>query len=223
MVSNQSKIPPKYLFLFGVFICIPVLVMVILISVFSGGKAHGLPHEFAVDNEQRIYMCFNSGLYVVENGRFTFLLPGQKGSYTLSVSDNDMLTIADPLDIRVVDLAKSDLASGHLEVVQKTRARGNTLYDIWSKDWKTDPQNGATYRMQTSSNDYKILREDANGTSVFFTMPHSDYVWNIVVKTCCALVFVYFVGGFLVVLRYTKKHPESQIHVIYPWQVRKFW
>jgi hypothetical protein len=223
MANISSKIPPKYLFFYGVYTFIPVLVMVILISVFSSGKAHGVPNEFAVDNEQRIYMCFNSGLYVVENGRFTFLLPGQKASYALSVSDDDMLTIADPIDIRIVDLAKSDLTAGHLEVVKKNRARGNALYDIWSEDWKTDPQNGATYRIQTRSNYYEILREDASGTSVFFSMPHSDYVWNIVVKICCALFFVYFVGGFLVIFRYAKKHPESQIRVIYPWQIRRFW
>ena len=222
MVVRHPELPPKYLFLFGVFMFIPVLVMVILISVFSGGKAHGIPYEFAVDNEQRIYMSFNSGLYVVDNGRFIFLLSGDKGSYALSVSDDDMLTIADPLDIRIVDLAKSDLASGHLEVVQKTRAQGNALYDIWIEDWKTDSQNGATYRMQTSSNDYEILREDASGTSVFFTMPHSDYVWGVVVKTCCVLVFVYFIGGFLVVLRYAKKHPEAQIHLVYPWHIRRY-
>ena len=222
MVARHPELPPKYLFLFGVFMCIPVLVMVILISVFSGGKAHGIPYEFAVDNEQRIYMSFNSGLYVVDNGRFVFLLSGDKGSYALSVSDDDMLTIADPLDIRIVDLAKSDLTSGHLEVVQKTRAQGNALYDIWIEDWKTDPQNGTTYRMQTRSNDYEILREDANGTSVFFTMPHSDYVWGIVVKTYCALVFAYFIGGFLVVLRYAKKHPEAQIHLVYPWHIRRY-
>lgn len=223
MVINPSRIPPKYLFFYGVYTFIPVLVMVILISVFSGGKAHGVPVEFAVDNEQRIYMCFNSGLYVVENGRFTFLLPENKGSYALSVSDDDMLTIADPLDIRVVDLAKSDLTSGHLEVVQKTRARGNALYDIWSEDWKTDPQNGATYHIQTRSHYYEILREDANGTSLFFTMPHSDYVWNIIAKTAFALFFVYIFVGLLIIFRYAKKHPEAQIHVIYPWQVRKFW
>lgn len=223
MVAKHSELPPKYLFLFGVFTFIPVLVMVILISVFSGGKAHGVPEEFAVDNEQRIYMCFNSGLYVVENGRFTFLLPGQKGSYALSVSEDDMLTIADPSDIRIVDLAKSDLASGHLEVVKKTRARGNALYDIWSEDWKTDPQNGATYRIQTRSNYFEILREDANGTSLFFSMPHSDYVWNIIAKTAFALFFVYIGVGLLIVFRYVKKHPEAQIHVIYPWQIRRFW
>ncbi len=222
-MTSISKILPKYLFFYGVFVFIPVLVMVILISVFSGGKAHGVPNEFAVDNEERVYMCFNSGLYVVENGRFTFLLPGQKGSYALSVSDDDMLTIADPIDIRIVDLAKSDLTAGHLEVVKKTRARGNALYDIWSEDWKTDPQNGATYRIQTRSNYYEILREDASGTSVFFTMPHSDYVWNIVVKICCALYIVYFGCVLLIIFRYAKKHPEAQIHVIYPWQVRKFW
>ncbi len=61
------------------FVFIPVLVMVILISVFSGGKAHGIPYKFAVDNEQRIYMSFNSGLYVVENGRFTFCCRDRKG------------------------------------------------------------------------------------------------------------------------------------------------
>lgn len=221
MVVNQPKIPPKYLFLFGVYTFIPVLVMVILISVFSGGKAHGIPYEFAVDNEQRIYMSFNSGLYVVENGRFTFLLPGYQDSYALSVSDDDMLTIADPLDIRVVNLAKSDLTSGHLEVVQKTRAPGNPLYEVGRENWKTDPQNGVTYRYEGNSHYYEILREDKDGSSVFFTMPHSDYVWNIVAKACSTLFFFYIGGGLLIILRYAKKHPEAQIHVMAPWIKRK--
>ena len=221
MVVRHSELPPKYLFLFGVYTFIPVLILVVLFYVFSAGKAHGIPEEFAVDNEQRIYFSFESGMYVEENGRFVLLLPEERYGYALSVSDDDMLTIAGPMNIRIVDLAKSDLASGHMDVVQKTTARGNALFDVWRENWETDPQNGATYRCESNSFYYEILREDVNGSSVFFAMPHSDYVWNIVAKTCFALFFVYIGGGMLIIFRYAKKHPEAQIHVMAPWVKRK--
>ena len=221
MVVNQPKIPPKYLFLFGVFTFIPFLVMTILLSVFLSGTAHGVPDEFAVDNEQRIYLSFESGLYVEADGQFVFLLPEERYGYALSVSEDDMLTIADPVDIRIVDLATSDLAAGHMNVVQKTRAPDNALFDVGRENWETDPQNGVTYRCESDSFYYEILREDKDGSGVFFAMPHSDYVWNIVAKACFALFFVYIGGGMLIIFRYTKKHPEAQIHVIYPWKIWK--
>lgn len=180
---------------------------------------HGRPCAFAVDNEQRLYLSFGSGVFAVEDGQFRFLAPSSRYDFALSVSEEDNLTISGPVDVRVVDLNQSDISSGSMDVVERYSGSDNALFDNREENWKTDVQNGVTYRYEGTSFYYEILRDDGAETSVFFAMPHSDYVWHIVAVSAFAFFFIYIGTGVLFInLFVIKKHPEFYRHVKYPWQ-----
>lgn len=221
MVIHIGKVSVKYFFLYILFCLIPFLCMFILVSVFLSGDAHALPCAFAVDNEQRLYLSFDSGLVAVEDGQFRFLAPSNRYNFALSVSEEDILTIAGPVDVRLVDLNQSDIASGSLQVIERYSDPDNALFDNREENWKTDVQNGVTYRYEGTSFYYEILRDDGAETSVFFAMPHSDYVWHIVAVSAFAFFFIYVGTGILVIFRYLKKHPEARGHITHSWQKRK--
>ena len=221
MVIDISKVRPKHLFLFFVFTFVPCLVALLLYLMNFTAAPYGSPREFAVDNEQRIYMSFDSGLYVVANDRFVLLLPEERYGYALSVSDDDMLTIAGPMNIRIIDLAKSDLASGHMDVVQMTTARDNALFDILRENWETDPQNGITYRLLRNSYYYEILREDKDGSSVFFRKPYSNDIWNYLARNSLIFLTLYLGAEILFIHFYVKRHPEIQKQASDSSEIRK--
>lgn len=54
MVIDFKKVPPKKLFLAGILTFIPVLAALLLYSLNYTGNPQGIPHEFAVDNEERV-------------------------------------------------------------------------------------------------------------------------------------------------------------------------
>ena len=221
MVIDISKVRPKHLFLFFVFTFVPCLVALLLYLMNFTAAPYGSPREFAVDNEQRIYMSFDSGLYVVVDGEFVLLLPEERYGYALSVSDDDMLTIAGPMNIRIVDLANSDLAAGHMDVVQMTTARGNALFDILRENWETDPQNGTTYRLLRNSYYYEILREDNDGSSVFFRKPYPNDAWNSLARNSLIFLALYLGAEILFIHFYVKKHPEIQKQATNSSEIRK--
>ncbi len=204
----MRQIPSKYILLFGLFAMIPLIVGLMIFSVFLSGEAHGIPEDFAVDNEQRIYLSYNSGVFVVDHEQFFAIWPPERSGGALSISEDDMLTIANAADVRVVDLTRSDLKSGRLEIIESYYAPGNVLYSIGIEQHQTDPQNGVNYRYKGSFFYYEIFREDSSGSHLFFAMPHSDYVWNIAAVICFILYFLYLGSGFLIIYRYAKKHPE---------------
>lgn len=219
-VVDLGKVPMKFFLVWGLYSAVAIIAIMVLLTAFSSGVVFGIPVDFTVDNEERVYLSYDSGVYVVEQGKRYAIWPDEKHSPALSVSDDDMLTIADPLDIRIVDLAKSDLTSGHLEVVQKTRARGNALYDIWSKDWKTDPQNGATYRFQSGFNNFEIYREKGGKSELFYSMPRSDRAWTLAAKIGFILWFPYVLSAIFLWSIYFKRHPEYIKERPYLWQKR---
>lgn len=208
MVINIDKLPPRHIFFYAIYTFIPLLCAFLLYSVFLSGAAHGIPDDFAVDNEQRVYLSYNTGVFVAVDCKFTNLLPPIRGGYTLSVTDDDLLTIADGTDVRIIDLSKSDLAAGRLERIELYSVPGNAPYTYGRERWQLDSQNDATYRFEGNPLYYEIYREDSCGISVFFAMPHSDYVWNLVAKSCFILFFFYIGAGLLFIKLYSKKHPE---------------
>lgn len=221
IITNLNKVPFKYIVLYSLYLLVPIVCFFILASVFLSGGAHGRPCAFAVDNEQRLYLSFDSGLVAVEDGQFRFLAPSNRYNFALSVSEEDILTIAGPVDVRLVDLNQSDIASGSLQVIERYSDPDNALFDNREENWKTDVQNGVTYRYEGTSFYYEILRDDGAETSVFFAMPHSDYVWHIVAVSAFAFFFIYVGAAVLFTRLYVKKHPELRRHVTYSWQKRK--
>lgn len=210
MVIDFNKVPPKKLFLVGILTFIPVLAALLLYSLNYTGNPQGIPHEFAVDNEERVYLSLDSGIYVAEDDRLTLLLPPTRYGYALSVSEDDMLTIADASVIRIVDLAKSDLASGHLEVIKRTHALYSALYSIWRENWETDSQNGVTYRLRHITYYYEILREDKDGSAVILRKPYSYGIWDSLARNSILFLSLYLGAEIILISIYVKKHPEIQ-------------
>jgi len=217
MVGNAKEIPTKFVFTFAFFAMASLIVGILISSVFLSGKAFGIPNDFAVDNEERIYLSYNSGVYVVMDGKFYAIWPPNRDGGALSVSEDDMLTIANGAEIRVADLTRSDLKAGRLELVKSVFAPNNVLYSIGMEQHETDPQNGITYRYKGNFFYYEIYRE-ANGTStLFFSMPRNDYIWNLAARICVIMWSIFVVAGVLLMIAYLKKHPE------YSQEARNFW
>ena len=210
MVIDFNKVPPKKLFFLGVFTFIPILAALLLYTMNFTGTPYGSPQGFAVDNEERIYISFESGLYVVVDGRFVLLLPEEQYGYALSVSEDDMLTIADASVIRIVDLAKSNLVSGRMEVVKRTHALYSALYSVWRENWETDSQNGVTYRLRHISYYYEILREDKDGSTVILRKPYSNGIWDSLARNSILFLTLYLGAEIILISFYVKKHPEIQ-------------
>ena len=210
MVIDFNKVPPKKLFLVGILTFIPILAALLLYSLNFTGNPQGIPHEFAVDNEERVYLSLDNGIYVAENNRLTLLMPPTRYDYALSVSDDDMLTIADASVIRIVDLAKSDLASGRMEVIQRTHSIDSALYNLWRDSWETDSQNNATYRLVHVTYYYEILREDKAGSTVIFRKPYSNEILDSLARNSILFLTLYLCAEIVLISIYVKKHPEIQ-------------
>ena len=221
MVIHIDKVPAKYLVLYILFCLIPIVCLFVLVSVFGSGNVHSLPHAFAVDNEQRLYLAFNNGLFIMEEGQSRLLIPTQEYDFALSISEEDILTAAGPSEVRVLDLSQVDITSDIIPAAKRYSDPDNALFDNREENWKTDVQNGVTYRYEGTSFYYEILRDDGAETSVFFAMPHSDYVWHIVAASAVAFFSIYIGAAVLFTRLYVKKHPELRRHVTYPWQKRK--
>ncbi len=213
MVIDFNKVPPKKLFLVGILTFIPILAALLLYSLNFTGYPQGIPHEFAVDNEERVYLSLDNGIYVAEDDRLTLLLPPTRYGYALSVSDDDMLTIADASVIRIVDLAKSDLASGRMEVIQRTHSLDSALYNVWRENWETDSQNNATYRLVHITYYYEVLREDKDGSTVILKKPYSNEILDSLARNSILFLTLYLGAEIVLISIYVKKHPEIQKQV----------
>lgn len=213
MVIDFNKVPPRKLFLVGILTFIPILAALLLYSLNFTGYPQGIPHEFAVDNEERVYLSLDNGIYVAEDGRLTLLLPPTRYGYALSVSDDDILTIADASVIRIVDLAKSDLASGRMEVIQRTHSLDSALYNVWRENWETDSQNNATYRLVHITYYYEVLREDKDSSTVILKKPYSNEILDSLARNSILFLTLYLGAEIVLISIYVKKHPEIQKQV----------
>lgn len=213
MVIDFNKVPPRKLFLVGILTFIPILAALLLYSLNFTGNPQGIPHEFAVDNEERVYLSLDNGIYVAEDGRLTLLLPPTRYGYALSVSDDDILTIADASVIRIVDLAKSDLASGRMEVIQRTHSLDSALYNVWRENWETDSQNNATYRLVHITYYYEVLREDKDSSTVILKKPYSNEILDSLARNSILFLTLYLGAEIVLISIYVKKHPEIQKQV----------
>lgn len=217
MVTNAKEIPTKFIFAFGFFAMASLIVGILISSVFLSGKARGIPTDFAVDNEERIYLSYGSGVFVAFEERFYAIWPQERDGGALSVSEDDMLTIANGAFVRVVDLTRSDLKVGQLEIVESYFAPDNDLYSIGIEQHQTDRQNGKTYRYKGNFFYYEIFREENGRSELFFSMPQNDYIWNLAVKIGTFTWSIFVLVGVLLLIAYLKQHPE------YSQEARKFW
>ena len=220
MVANSKGIPTKFVFAFGFFAMTSLIVGILFSSVFLSGKAHGIPYDFAVDNEMRIYLSFKDGVYAVDEGQFYAIWPPNRDGGALSVSEDNMLTIANGAEVRVADLTRSDLKAGRLEIVKSDFAPNNALYSIGLEDHETDRQNGITYRYKGNFFYYEIFREENGRSEQFFSMPRNDYRWNLAVKIGVFMWSIFVLVGVLLMIAYLKKNPEYLQEAPYLWKKR---
>lgn len=220
-VVDLGKVPMKFFLIWGLYSAVAIIAIMTFLTAFSSGIVFGVPADFAVDNEERIYLSYKSGVYVVIEGKFYAILPPNRDGGALSVSENDMLTIANGAEIRVADLTRSDLKSGRLEIVKSVFAPNNVLYSIGLEHHETDPQNGITYRYKGDFFYYEIYRE-GNGTStLFFSMPQADRAWTLAARIGFVMWIPYVLGGILLWSFYFKRHPEYTKEAPYLWKKRK--
>ena len=85
----------------------------------------------------------------------------------------------------------------------------------------SDPQNGATYRLQSGFNNFEIYREKGGKSELFYSMPRSDRAWTLAAKIGFILWFAYLLSAVLLLRIYYKRHPEYIKERPYLWKKRK--
>lgn len=209
MAYDIRKFPQKFqtwfriLTTFG-FCC--ALVMFFLL--FSG--PHLIPRYFAVDSEERVYLSFLNGVYLAEGNRFYPVLKGTQQSATITISDDDVMYIADMGDYSAIDLNSSEPKEGIIVKHTISAYQGDHIFvDKRPDREEMDEQNGFVYRYHDTLFDYAIVRQSDGGERLLFQMPRSEYVLNMIVKIGFALFMLSIAVFVLTAYRYESKHPEA--------------
>jgi len=220
MVVHIDKLPKTFYYLFAV-LSVLAIGLVLPVSQYASGNAHAFPESFAVDNEQRLYLSFGSGGYVVSDGQFERILPSYDQRKTLWISDDNLLSYARNNHITVYDINQSDPEHGDLLKIDDFRADDESFYDSSYGFGMTDEQNGARYTYSRTLFRYTITQEQNGEQSVFFEMPQKDIAWGVVTFLHIVLICALLIGSLLYIYRYAAKHPEIKQRAVYPWQKRK--
>jgi len=179
-----------------------------LLYVYAG--PHLKPAYFAVDNEERVYLGFNNGVYAAEGDCFYPVLTGTAQCPTITISDDDVLFIADMGDYTAVDLKSSVPEEGI--IVKQTISPEQTRERFGKKSldqYKADEQGGISYRYKKTLFEYEIVREVENGEQLLFGMPRAEYVLNMVTELGFALLMLSVVVLVATTYLYASKHPET--------------
>lgn len=219
-VVDLGKVPMKFFLIWGLYSTVAIIAIMAFLTAFSSGVIFGVPGDFAVDNEERIYLGFHDGVYVVEGTQVRAIWPYERSAAALSVSEDDMLTIATGANVRVVDLTKSDLKSGRLEIVKSDFAPNNVLYSIGLENHETDRQNGITYRYKGNFFYYEIFREEDGKTTLFYSMPQADRGWTLAARIGFVMWIPYVLSAILLWSFYLNRHPEYTKEAPYLWKKR---
>ena len=68
-VVDLGKVPMKFSLVWGLYAAVAIIAIMVFFTAFSSGIVFGIPVDFAVDNEERVYLSYDSGVYVVEQGK----------------------------------------------------------------------------------------------------------------------------------------------------------
>ena len=204
MVIDLTKRPKLFLVLF-IIGTLAFCSMFLLTAQYASGNAHAFPEAFAVDNQQRLYLLFGSGGYVVSDGQFERILPSYDRSKTLWISDENLLSYARNNHITVYDLNQSDSEHGDLFKIDDFRAADESFYGSSYGFSMTDEQNGVQYTYSRTLFRYTITQEQNGEQRVFFEMPQKDFVWNLVVM----FFIVVFAAGILIFLLISMSYSDA--------------
>lgn len=217
---DLDKVPMKFFLFWGLYSAVAIIAIMTFLTAFTSGVVFGVPADFAVDNEERIYLSYDSGVYVVDQGNRRAIWPNERNTPALSVSEDDMLTIAHGAEVRVADLTRSDLKSGRLEIVKSFFAPENVLYSIGMDQHRSDPQNGATYCYQSDFNNFEIIREKSGKSELLYAMPQADRAWTLAARIAFVLWIPYILSAILLWSSYFRRHPEYTKEAPYLWKKR---
>lgn len=157
-----------------------VIAFMVFSSVYSSGDVHMFPHAFAVDNQQRLYLLFNSGGYCVMNGKIVGALPPYDKVDAISVSEENQLAYLRGNEITVYDIDQSDPESGTFTEVGRIPLENDANFA--NQFGKPDEQNGIVYTYHRGLFAYSITQTEDGKSSLFYQMPHQDVIWNLIVN-----------------------------------------
>ncbi len=209
MANDIRKLPRKFQIWFRIIGACGFCSAVAMFLLFFSGP-HLKPYYFAVDSEERVYLSFINGVYLAEGDRFFPVLKGTMQSPTITITDDDVLYVADMGDYTAIDLNSSKPEEG--VIVQHTISADQAdriFIDRRPEREKSDEQNGSVYLFHETLFDYTIVRESDGGEQLLFQMPRSEYVLNMVAKIGFALLMQSVAVFVLTTYRYATKHPET--------------
>jgi len=170
---------------------------------------HLFPEDFALDNEQRIYLSFGSGVYLVGDNGFDPVFTNTSHSPAIAISEDDTLYVSLDDALTAIDLRTSLPSTGIIQLTTADSGTAKLLFDQKAEtDDITDEQSGLQYRFDKTLLDYRIVRETAQGDQTVYTMPRSEFVLNLAVLSGYALMMILIAVSLLIVYRYAKRHPE---------------
>ena len=205
---DMAKLPKKYKY--PIYVLLACAFCYGLFSfLYVNAGPHLMPDFFAVDNEQRVYLSYNSGVYVVEDDRFYPVLSETTQSPSIYITDQDMLYVANVGVYTAIDLNSSVPKGGNIqsEIVSADDVRGMFVHDEDSYH-KTDEQNGIHYRYDKILFRYEIVQETNQGDRVLYQMSQSEFILNAFVNIGFVLVLACATVSVLLVYRYAQTHPE---------------
>lgn len=209
MANDIRKLPRKFQIWFRIIGACGFCSAVVMLLLFFTGP-HLVPHDFTVDSEERVYLSFINGVYLAEGDRFFPVLKGTMQSAAITISDDDVLYVADMGDYTAIDLNSSKPEEGI--IVQHTISADQAdriFIDKRPERVKSDEQNGSVYLFHETLFGYTIVREIDGGEQLLFQMPRLEFVLNMVAKTGFALLMLSVAVFVLTTYRYATKHPET--------------
>lgn len=205
---DLSKFPKKYIISFLILVAFASCFALFSFMYVNSGP-HFIPDFFAVDNEQRVYLSFESGVYVVEDDRFYPVLSETTQSPTIYITDQDMLYVANVGEYTAIDLNSSVPKDGNIqsEIVSAEAVQG-LFHQSGIKSVEMDEQNGIHYRYDRGLFRYEIVQETNQGDQILFQMPQSELILNALMSIGFVLLLACAAVSVLLVYRYAQTHPE---------------
>lgn len=182
-----------------------LLALFVFIPLYASGSVHMFPYAFTVDNQQRLYMLFESGVYVCINDQSILVLPRNehKVKEQLYISHDNQLIFLHGTVKSVFDLDQSFPEDGYLLLKSETAITDMSILEHSYGFKNRDEQGGAVYTYHQGLFTYSIMREEAGESNLFYKMPRKDILWNLFFD---AYIFAMIVGILAILYQYSKAY-----------------
>lgn len=196
----DDKTQWKFLIALFPFAILFFIAVIVFSSVYSKGNIHMFPNAFAVDHQERLYLMFKSGVYVKTDDALVGILPSYDRASAILISESNQLSYVRGGEITTYDIDQSQPVFGKMVEVGRYFSDDETLFDSANRFVMKDEQNGVTYTYRQRLFNYFITREQDNETTMFYQMPHKDFIWNLIVDGFILigiLLHLTLIGGYL--------------------------